>query len=121
MLSCTRTARSICGIPTTAAVDLQEVSGAPGIFNILVSKGTDPGKKYLSCRSNGQTVDLFDKDDGSGRQRWQLIPVLKQGIPNDFQIKVAGGTNNRQFLSCTPNELTVDLWDNDDGSAGSCN
>jgi hypothetical protein len=87
--------------------NLQEVSGAPGIFNILVSKGTDTGKKYLSCTSNGQTVDLFDKDDGSGRQRWQLI---------DFQIKVAGGTNNRQFLSCTPNGLTVDLWDNDDGS-----
>lgn len=30
------------------------------------------GTKYLSCAVDGSAVDLFDQDDKSGRQRWQL-------------------------------------------------
>ncbi len=42
-------------------------------FNIVVAGDTNSDKKYLSCSQDGLVVDLYDKDDDSGRQQWQLI------------------------------------------------
>jgi hypothetical protein len=67
-----------------------------------------------SCPSN--ISDLFNLDDGSGRQQW----ILKQvsGLPNYFNIIVSGGRNGcNQYLSasdCTDNR--IDIYDKDDGS-----
>ena len=43
-------------------------------FNIY---GVTNGKMYfLSCQDNGFIVDMFDQDDGSGRQRWVIEGVV---------------------------------------------
>jgi len=41
-------------------------------FNVMVSAGVSGGRVYLSCTADGTKVDLWNQDDGSGRQRWQL-------------------------------------------------
>ena len=42
-------------------------------FNIY---GETNGTMYfLSCQDNGFVVDMFDQDDGSGRQRWVIDGV----------------------------------------------
>ena len=42
-------------------------------FHIVVAGDTNSDKKYLSCSQDGLVVDLYDRDDDSGRQQWQLI------------------------------------------------
>jgi hypothetical protein len=44
-------------------------------YEIKVLGGVDTKRNFLSCAASGQVVDLWDKDDDSGRQRWQLQPV----------------------------------------------
>lgn len=87
-----------------------------GMYTIQVdTRGTNPGEEYLSSRVNG-FVDLFSKDDGSGRQRWYLSEV--PGLRHDhvFNIKIAGGTNlGEEYLSCRRDGF-VDLYSRDDGS-----
>merc|ERR1719422_685895 len=82
--------------------------------NIVVdTRGTNPGEQYLSVRSDG-FVDLYSRDDASGRQRWWISQVRgKWGV---YNIKIAGGTNAvEEYLSCRPDGY-VDLWSHDDGS-----
>jgi hypothetical protein len=67
-----------------------------------------------SCPSN--ISDLFNLDDGSGRQRWALKKVPNSS--NYFNIIVSGGRNGcNQYLSvsdCTDNR--IDMYNKDDGS-----
>jgi len=44
-----------------------------GTFNIKNQGGADFGKEYLSYRADGSVIDLYDHDDGSGRQRWMVM------------------------------------------------
>lgn len=44
----------------------------PSYYQIKVVGGTNPNVVFLSCTADGLKVDLYTKDDGSGRQRWQL-------------------------------------------------
>jgi hypothetical protein len=99
--------------------ELKRIQGIEGnVFNILVQGGTDLGKKFLSCTSDGQRVDLWEKDDGSGRQRWALTQAPSEpGIPAYFHLKpIAGVSSDRTFLSCAADGQAVDLWREDDGS-----
>ena len=48
-------------------------------YNIKVFGGTDYGKSYLSCSPSGG-VDLWDKDDGSGRQTWNITNFHDWGL-----------------------------------------
>jgi hypothetical protein len=41
-------------------------------YNIKVDAGVTGGRTLLSCTPDGSTVDLWNVDDGSGRQRWQV-------------------------------------------------
>lgn len=41
-------------------------------YLIQVKGGCSSDRKYLSCNDEGAIVDLWNIDDGSGRQRWQL-------------------------------------------------
>lgn len=92
------------------------VRGLDGVYNIMVSGGTEEGKVYLSCTQDGKTVNLWDADDGSGRQRWQFVAV-DSNIPDYYCIRVFGGiSSGRAYLSCTSDGKAVDLWDVDDGS-----
>jgi len=61
--------------------------------------------------SDGSKVDLWNKDDDSGRQKWRFIEVFK-GV---YNIEVFSGVNKRKYLSCTF-DGKVDLWLEDDGS-----
>ncbi len=50
-------------------------SPTPNTFLIKVLSGVITNRVYLSCTSDSLKVDLFDRDDGSGRQRWQIQGV----------------------------------------------
>jgi hypothetical protein len=68
----------------------------------------------LSCSQDGTIVNLFNTDDGSGRQRWNI--TLVAGFTDVYNIKVSTGTNtDRVYLSCSADGTRVDLWDTDDG------
>ena len=84
-----------------------------GFHHIKIAGGSAPGETYLSCQADG-FVDLYDKDDESGRQRWEFIEV--PGKSNTYNIRVWSGTHpGESYLSCTA-EGMVDLYDKDDGS-----
>lgn len=58
----------------TSAADFDPVNELNGIgipLNII-NVGNN-SRKYLSCVKSGDKVDLFTKDDGSMRQRWQIF------------------------------------------------
>jgi len=93
-------------------------------YNIRVTNGVKGTRKgsgeafrlengYLSCNSDGTKVDVWPKDDASGRQRWKLKKVKGGG----FNILVYGGVKGkRKFLSTTQKGDKVDLWIKDDKS-----
>lgn len=56
------------------------------IINVGNSKN-----KYLSCAKKGDLVDLYNKDDGSLRQRWIFAGKTFQGT---YKILLAGGHDN---------------------------
>jgi len=50
-------------------------TGICSYFNIKVNAGVTGNRTLLSCTSDGKKVDLWNQDDGSGRQRWQRQPL----------------------------------------------
>ena len=91
-----------------------------GIFLILLA--TPPcsaqGGIYLSTSRDGRRLDVYNRDDGSGRQKWILkrIPKMK----DVFTIKVSkgtkGGFGGEQLLSVTGDGKKFDLYSHDDNS-----
>lgn len=80
-------------------------------------KGLDSNRKYLSCAANGSVVDLWDKNDGSGRQQWLITKVGMEQNNGIFHLVPHDGlSSNRKFLSCTSDGSKCDLWDKDDDS-----
>jgi hypothetical protein len=80
-------------------------------YPIKIFGGTDSGETFLSSKANGD-LDLYDRDDGSGRQRW----VIERGSGDWVNIKIFGGMDSGEtFLSTTPSG-DLDLYDRDDGS-----
>lgn len=76
-------------------------------------------KRYLSTTRNGDIVDLYPIDDGSGRQRWRLYPKYDNiGGYHYYNIVIYSGVRPRQkaFLSTTWDGGKIDLHDRDDGS-----
>jgi hypothetical protein len=87
-----------------------------GYFNLQVLRGLSTNRSLLSCTATG-VVDLWNTDDGSGRQRWVMNPV--QGQPaNVFTIAVYGGTNPGCTYLSTASGNSVTLVPSDDGSGG---
>jgi hypothetical protein len=83
--------------------------------NIQVLRGLSLNRSLLSCTSDGTKVDLWNTDDDSGRQQWDI--TLVDGFVDVYNIKVSGGnSSSRVFLSCTKDGAKVDLWNTDDGS-----
>ena len=86
-----------------------------GLRDMQILRGLSSDRSLLSCSSDGTVVNLWNEDDGSGRQFWdvQLVP----GSDDLFHITVSKGvTGDRRFLSCFPDGSGVDLWAQDDGS-----
>lgn len=98
--------------------NISPVPGYDNIYNIIVSGGNSTDNKYLGAVAPGDwgNVDLTSGDDGTGRQRWQFIPV-KSNIPDCYNIMVVGGeTDNFVYLSCFEDGSVVNLAEKDDGS-----
>lgn len=90
-------------------------SGQDGSYNILTTDPNMSKQKFLSVVPDGSKVDLWDKDDGSGRQRWTIVQV---GTKKDvFHLIIKQGrTSDKKFLSCGKFGKDVNLWHKDDGS-----
>jgi len=93
--------------------ELHRVDGDDRYYNIKIRNGVPGSRRYLSaCVSAfGTHCDLHDRDDGSGRQRWELID---QG--GYYHIKIKEGQGEKKFLSTHESGNPVDLYDRDDGS-----
>lgn len=76
---------AIKGRVASTIADFDPISELDGIQVNILNLGSSPNK-YLSCVEKGNTVDLYNKDDGSMRQRWYI---------SDGVIKLAGG--NKTF------------------------
>jgi hypothetical protein len=60
-----------------------------GSFNITIEKAHAldyPDYKYLSCPPDGSSVNLWNRDDESGRQQWRLLPspLAAEPLPYHF-------------------------------------
>jgi len=88
---------------------------------LRIVQGLTSGRCFLSCTPDGATVDLWNGDDGSGRQQW-ILEKIDTGLLETFSgpiynIIVSGGVeNSRRYLSCTADGSKVDLWHEDDNS-----
>lgn len=56
-------------------------------YTIQTLQGLSSDRSMLSCTPDGK-VDLWKKDDGSGRQRWVLTPLAEQVGPHGVTIYV---------------------------------
>ncbi len=96
--------------------------GAQAQSHIRIAGGTPIDRKYLSAGLDGNYVDLFSSDDGSGRQRWVIeAPAhsffILGGKPKWVHIRVAGGTPpKRTLLSVSSDGEIADLFGKDDDS-----
>jgi hypothetical protein len=79
------------------------------LYNIKIPRGVSE-RTFLSCDKNGK-VDMYDKDDQEGRQKWRFINLYQ----DVYRIEVSNPEGNRKYLSCT-NGGVVDLYDKDDNS-----
>lgn len=99
------TALTGCG-PTVVTV--------PPLANILIAGGVTSGHSLLSVPDDGHIADLYSNDDGTGHQRWKILPSAD---PKYYNIVVFGGiTNDRKYLSTPEDGSIVDLYTQDDGS-----
>jgi hypothetical protein len=92
------------------------VSGLTNVYNIKVAGGRDGCNIFLSsasCAGGSNLVDLFNVDDGSGRQRWMLSPSGSGFNIQPFNGR-AGCNDFLSVASCGTD--LVDLFGVDDGS-----
>lgn len=86
-----------------------------GIHNLQILRGMSNNNILLSCKPTGSTVDMYSKDDNSGRQQWKFTVV--PGVSNTYNITVQQEENGEpKYLSCTKDGSKVDLYDKDDNS-----
>lgn len=76
-------------------------------FQFMITGGTFRATKYLSTSASGGIVDLYDKDDGSGRQNW--VMDVPDGVR--LNVSIAGGiSNGKQVLGKSASEKSIDLY-----------
>ncbi|KAH3764638.1 ricin-type beta-trefoil lectin domain protein [Pelomyxa schiedti] len=95
------------------------IDGAPNMYYIMISGGTEGNRRYLSCNAEGTRVDCFNVDDNTGRQKWLITPVPESvcTLPCVYYIRVSAGiTNTRALLSSPDNGTFIDLWFGDDNT-----
>ena len=91
-----------------------------GFDNIRIASGIEdsPDDKrppdYLSTETHGQWVDLYDVDDGSGRQRW----IIERAARDLYRIRIRGGVvpKELEYLTVSPNGEELFLAKKDDGA-----
>lgn len=75
---------AVKGRAASTIADFDPIAELDGIQVNIINMGTE-SKMYLSCVEKGNKVDLYDKDDGSMRQRWYI---------GDTYIKLVGGNQD---------------------------
>ncbi|NQY64247.1 MAG: hypothetical protein HRT38_11035, partial [Alteromonadaceae bacterium] len=60
-----------------------------GTHNLQILRGLSTNLSLLSCTENGGNIDLWNKDDGSGRQQWEI--KLIDGRTDVYHIIVKDG------------------------------
>lgn len=81
---------------------LEQLKGIP--VHIYYEENTVAAtKRFFGCSSNdSNNLALYDRDDGSGRQRW-LITKHMAGYQTEWQVEVIGGyPSGRKYLSDYP-------------------
>lgn len=93
---------------------LRQVPEAPGEYNIVVCGGgpRDAALWFLSAPREGKDVDLWHRDDASGRQRW----VFQQVGDSQYTLRLAGGKGDDRVFLGMDKSNTVRLYDSDDTS-----
>ena len=81
-----------------------EMLNKVNIINKLLPRSN---KCFLSTGENGG-VGLWYQDDGSGRQKWILVPVEGDNSGN-YYIKVYQGVNNQKRFLSVVGESKVDI------------
>ena len=93
--------------------------GYPGQYNIMINpKGSPPnGNSYLSAQGGGSSDVTLTQTAVTDDQRWALF-LIDSNIPNYYNIKVMSTDveTGYNFLSCSSDGITVDLWNQDDNS-----
>ena len=72
-------------------------AGAKDVY-VISATGRQSGPAILSCSPDGSRVDLFERDDGSGRQQWTLKNLsariftlaVEKGLPSGPMFLTAG-------------------------------
>lgn len=65
-------------------------------IHINVVLNSNGSKKFLSTSRKKNIVDLYDKDDGSGRQKWYFV-----NAPNKRMLRIVGGAYNSNGILST--------------------
>lgn len=76
---------------TSSIADFYPILELEGIPVNIMNVG-NTRNKYLSCVAKGTKVDLYNKDDGSLRQRWYV----------GWNIRLVGGNTNPHCPNCLP-------------------
>jgi len=101
--------------PIAQQWQLKESSGQNSTFNLLTVDPSLPKNKFLSCKPDGAMVDLYDKDDGSGRQQWSIISL--PGATDTYYLMIVRGlSTDKRYMSCSSEGDRVDLYNKDDRS-----
>ena len=75
---------------------------------VVTAPASRGGNATLSCTASGGVVDVFARDDGSGRQRWKFLPAgdgrfavsVEAGLDDPAAKFLTGDTStNRVFLA----------------------
>ena len=66
----------------------------------------------MSTYSDTNAVDLYDRDDSSGKQQWEFTQIE---LDDTYNIRLPTGPENLTYLSVTPGGATG-MWRRDDDS-----
>lgn len=103
-----------CAGVTTPPTMPPTPAGLPSVAQILIGGGVDAAHVFLSVPSDGSKVDLYNSNDGSGRQVWRVTPSADG---KSYNIAISGGVDGGlKYLSTIPEGTWVNLWTQDDGS-----
>src|SRR5687768_12245366 len=69
-----------------------------GPYTLEVLRGLSSNRDLLSCPPEGNTIDLWNENDGSGRQLWFFEST---DDPKYYRIRVSGGMNNPSQMYLT--------------------
>jgi len=94
----------------------EALDGSNSFFNIRPLGNVESDETYLNTNHYGG-VDMYGRDDDSGRQKWHLTqvdPKYVMGQTNVYNIMMTSGTRNGENYLSTNTGGNPDLYDMDD-------